>query len=1555
MAVNLKAVATLDTRPFAKGLAELVAGTSQLSKASVKGAKDVVDAKDQEIAAHERNAKAMLNGARTAETVGTKSKRAMRQATVSAEEYGKALGEVQRHSGKVVEAYSQMTPAVARHTAATEKLGRARAELSRQMASGLEGPALTRYQDQVDAASRAVGKARASVIAADTKAREAAAEASRKLERAEQARIDKANAAAETERMQQKHMRNGIAEAAAYRASITGLSEAKLKLGSASEKLAAAEGTYANALGRSAGAITPAVQRARAQLQNAQVAYNQVVEAQAAVGKGGPAAASGLAAQRYLLQDLSRQAAMASVVMAALPVTAIATAAAWERSFADVKRTGDPVFMSTTSRADALRDSLVGMAQAMPTSFGDITEIATLANQMGIASTQTSEFTRAVAMFTATSGVSVDMAASAFGRLTSILGDNSIGFMEMSDSILKVGVNSVATEDEIINITTQVSSIAAQAGFSAKEMIALSGALASVRVPPELSRGVVSRVFGQIDKAVASGGTNLNTLARLSGVTAEQFRNDWGTERGATLFNGFLHGLRDAGASARSELTSLGITSVRDQPVMLRLANAADSEGNVGELFTQTLNDANRAAGETQRQYTIMADTVVGKLKILGNNVLAFFDAAGQSGLGVFGGLLDKATKGVRDLTRSLDDPNAIFGVFGQTNADIIGWTISIGLAAGAVALLGSAYLKAASAAVALKHAGSLIGLGSMGGGRAGGGMGIMPVGGFGAMTKGAGAATRSLGGLATAGRGVLSVFGGLPGIAITAGVAALSMINSKAKDGATDFNALAESMSSIDLTNLNAVNHELSKLTVAGPDKVGGFEMNTTPFKNGVADFRGALNELNKTREANTYDWFGTKQTFELGQWIDRSFKGQWDDIAGLKTMDESIQQMVDSGNALKAGQMIRTLAKDGEHLSKWMNMEEGKNVKAYMDNAFELAGIENTEANIDNFVKGKLPELTDAIAGVKGATLTADQLFDGDVEQLGLFAKAVDEGAASFLNLGNAMQTATTTNAKGEFESFDLNKWSDALGAQVKAKENWETNLSDLTKFTNSDVIAELAGLGEAGQHGVQALAEGLRKGEPAAIEALKSLEANVGSKVGSLGNVIAEQAANTDWFKGLLKNDDLSAELLKKFSPEDLSAVREAGQNVGEEALHGIVGALANGDISIDEAIKRLELSSPLVNISPTFEGEAVERGMAALQRRLETNSGVKIDTEITTETTVADLRKLIDNPELNKMDIDANLTLAEAYAQSRAFQVWAASEKIDMFLGADTTAADFSLATLIGLANGTIATVTIDALGAPAEGKIWQVVQTADGANAYVEIDANTGQAEGKIGYVIDQAGNKVEIPLTASDVEAINAVNNVGDHATQTPANISVRAIDYASAVIDAAARPRETTITVRTVGGIGAGVGKPWWSNAEAGKIPQANGGVMEFYANGGVRENHVAQIAPAGTNRVWAEEETGGEAYIPLAQSKRVRSEAILADVADRFGYALQPQNYTKYADGGLYMAQAMTRQRFTPAATRNGSDAKINIGEVSFTQANQKDQFREFKRAVGRAVRGL
>ncbi|MFJ2579963.1 phage tail tape measure protein [Kitasatospora aureofaciens] len=78
----------------------------------------------------------------------------------------------------------------------------------------------------------------------------------------------------------------------------------------------------------------------------------------------------------------------------------------------------------------------------------------------------------------------------------------------------------------------------------------------------------------------------------------------------------------------------------------------------------------------------------------------------------------------------------------------------------------------------------------------------------------------------------------------------------------------------------------------------------------------------------------------------------------------------------------------------------------------------------------------------------------------------------------------------------------------------------------------------------------------------------------------------------------------------------------------------------------------------------------------------------------------------------------------------------------------------------------------------------------------------------------------------------------------------------------------------------------------------EANGGILAF-ANGGISrlqafasgsEQHIAQIARPGEMRLWAEPETGGEAYIPLSAAKRRRSTAILGQVADRFGYQLVP-----------------------------------------------------------------
>lgn len=77
----------------------------------------------------------------------------------------------------------------------------------------------------------------------------------------------------------------------------------------------------------------------------------------------------------------------------------------------------------------------------------------------------------------------------------------------------------------------------------------------------------------------------------------------------------------------------------------------------------------------------------------------------------------------------------------------------------------------------------------------------------------------------------------------------------------------------------------------------------------------------------------------------------------------------------------------------------------------------------------------------------------------------------------------------------------------------------------------------------------------------------------------------------------------------------------------------------------------------------------------------------------------------------------------------------------------------------------------------------------------------------------------------------------------------------------------------------------------------EKDGGIIRFFADGG----HYAQIVPAGTYRVFGEDETGGEAYIPLANAKRARSMGILREVASIFGQDVIPRGARRFAYGGI------------------------------------------------------
>ncbi len=133
--------------------------------------------------------------------------------------------------------------------------------------------------------------------------------------------------------------------------------------------------------------------------------------------------------------------------------------------------------------------------------------------------------------------------------------------------------------------------------------------------------------------------------------------------------------------------------------------------------------------------------------------------------------------------------------------------------------------------------------------------------------------------------------------------------------------------------------------------------------------------------------------------------------------------------------------------------------------------------------------------------------------------------------------------------------------------------------------------------------------------------------------------------------------------------------------------------------------------------------------------------------------------------------------------------------------------------------------------------------------------------------------------------------------------------------------------------------------------------------ATGGPEPSHNAHIASGGSYRVFAEAETGGEAYIPLANSKRPRSERILNEVARRFGYQLinREGQVQQFADGALLPGSAVKKKlKFmdgTPYIFGGWSPAGVDCSGAVSLAVNVSEGLKPFdsRHATGTAASWL
>lgn len=403
------------------------------------------------------------------------------------------------------------------------------------------------------------------------------------------------------------------------------------------------------------------------------------------------AADSSLPRLRYALYDVSSTLTVAGAAMLGFAAATVGLSVTMDRQFADVLRTTETYLDGTGEAALRMRDEFNELFATLPSSWGDLTDIGALAGQLNIASDNVAEFTRLVAQFAATTDASIEDSATAFGRLSQLLDVPASEFQNLGSSILAVGVNSVATESQIIAISTQITAMASSAGFTADQVFGLSSALASLGTRPELSRGVITRLFSNINSAIDTGSEKLDKFGAALGTTGQEFAQAWGSDASGTLLR-LMEGIgAKEGPAAVSALNDLGIVAARDVPTLLRLAQNSDVLAD--SLATAAQGYAEGSA--LSDQYGVIALTVAERLKVLWNNVQLLFTAFGDT-QSVLGPVIDGLTGLVKAFTAIANNP------VGQVLSLVAISAIALG---GALALAVGAATRGAAGFIALRTA----------------------------------------------------------------------------------------------------------------------------------------------------------------------------------------------------------------------------------------------------------------------------------------------------------------------------------------------------------------------------------------------------------------------------------------------------------------------------------------------------------------------------------------------------------------------------------------------------------------------------------------------------------------------------------------------------------------------------------------------------------------------------------------------------------------------------------------------------------------------------------
>ena len=312
----------------------------------------------------------------------------------------------------------------------------------------------------------------------------------------------------------------------------------------------------------------------------------------------------------------------------------------FESSFAYVRKT----VQATEEEYDQLAAASKRMSTEIATSTTEINHVMSTGGQLGIATEHIEEFSRVmIDLANSSTDLDADTAATSLAKFANIMGTNQSLFRNIGSTVAELGNNFATTEEPIVTMAMRIAGAGKQIGLTEPQVLGLAAALSSVGIQAQAGGSSMSKALINMEVAAQTGGQALTDFATVSGLTEQQFVEQWKTDP-VQVFQQFIEGLGrldDEGASAVKTLSDIGISEIRLRDTMLRATNASELFARAQQMAEKAWKDNTALETMASKRYA----TLESRLTNLKNKATLFAQTLGND----MRPYIERAMEGISD------------------------------------------------------------------------------------------------------------------------------------------------------------------------------------------------------------------------------------------------------------------------------------------------------------------------------------------------------------------------------------------------------------------------------------------------------------------------------------------------------------------------------------------------------------------------------------------------------------------------------------------------------------------------------------------------------------------------------------------------------------------------------------------------------------------------------------------------------------------------------------------------------------------------------------------